>query len=288
MSNRTFQRLRSSATGNIVTMTALGALILLIVVALFAPLIAPYDPAAQDLTLRLKPPVWLDGSVPGRLLGTDELGRDIVSRLLYGSRVSLLVGVTATVLSGVIGTALGLAAGYLGGRTESIIMRLADIQLGIPSLLLALAIIAAFGSGFLRLILILGITGWVAYARVVRSEVLSLRTREFVLAATAVGVTRRRIAVRHLLPNVMASVATIGTVQVASVIIMEASLSYLGLGVPPNIPTWGGMLNEGQLHLASAWWIAVFAGLAIMITTISINVVGDLLRDVSDPKTYIP
>ncbi len=203
------------------------------------PIVAPHDPSTQDLTLRLRPPFWLDGAVPGMPLGTDELGRDVLSRLIYGARVSLLVGVAATILSGVIGTTAGLIAGQRGGRVGSVIMRLADVQLGIPSLLLALAVIAAFGSGFWRVIIILGVTGWVGYARIVRSEVLSLREREFVLAANAIGVTQTRIAVRHLLPNVMASIATIATLQVAAVIIAEASLSYLGLGVPPTIPTWG-------------------------------------------------
>lgn len=288
MNNPTWQRLRSAVFGNPVTLAAVVFLTLLVLAAILAPLIAPHDPAAQDLQARLAPPFWRDGSVDGMILGTDELGRDVFSRLLYGARVSLVIGVAATALSGLIGTAAGLLAGQRGGRTESVIMRLADIQLGIPSLLLALAVIAAFGTGFWRLIIILGVTGWVAYARVVRSEVLSLREREFVLAAHAIGVSQTRIAIKHLLPNVMASVATIGTLGIAATLIAEASLSYLGLGVPPDIPTWGLMLNEGQLHLTTAWWIAVFPGFAIMLTTISINVIGDVLRDVSDPKTFIP
>ncbi|HYH33078.1 MAG TPA: ABC transporter permease [Pseudonocardia sp.] len=287
MSSLVLGKVRSGVLGNVPTLCAVGVLVLLAVTAVFAPVLAPASPDAQDLLQRLRPPAWLPGSVPGSLLGTDELGRDVLSRLIYGTRVSLLVALAATVLSGVAGTALGLIAGYFGGKFDSLLMRLADVQLGIPSLLLALAIIAALGPGLWKLVVVLGLTGWVAYARVVRAEVLTLRTREFVVAAEAIGVRRPVIMMRHLLPNVVAPVATIATLQVATVIIVESSLSYLGLGVPPSTPTWGSTLAAGQLHLSTAWWIAVFPGLAIMVTTISINLVGDLLRDVSDPKTYL-
>lgn len=288
MNKSLLRRLRAGIGGNVITMGAIATLALIACLALLGPLVVPHDPDAQDLTLRLRPPVWSPDAVPGFLLGTDELGRDVLSRVIYGSRVSILVGLTATLVSGVLGTAAGLVAGYLGRTSDQVLMRLADVQLAIPALLLALAVIAALGPGLGRVILVLGVTGWVAYARVVRAEVLTLRSREFVSAAEAIGVGRFRIMFRHLLPNVSAPVATVATLQVASVIILEASLSYLGLGVPPSIPTWGGMLNEGQVHLGSAWWIAVFPGFAIMLTTLSINVVGDLLRDVSDPRTHIP
>jgi peptide/nickel transport system permease protein len=288
MSKSMTRRIRDGIGGNIITLVAVLVLVVIASLSLFAPLIAPHDPDAQNLMLRLKPPAWSPEAAPGFLLGTDELGRDILSRVIYGSRVSILVGVTATLLSGMLGSIVGLLAGYLGRGTDQVLMRLADIQLAIPSLLLALAIIAALGPGLGRVIVVLGITGWVTYARVVRAEVLTLRSREFVAAAEAIGVSRLKIMSRHLLPNVVPSIATVGTVQIAAVIILEASLSYLGLGVPPSIPTWGGMLREGQLHLANAWWIAALPGFAIMLTTLSINIVGDLLRDVSDPKTYIP
>ncbi|MBF8189933.1 ABC transporter permease [Nonomuraea sp. K274] len=265
---------------------AVGVIALVVFVGLFAPLIAPHDPNLQNLGLKLRPPFWMDGSEPGYLLGTDKLGRDVLSRIMYGTRVSLLVGLAATLLSGVVGAAVGVVAGYYRGWREQVFMRLADVQLAFPSILLALAIIAVLGPSLLFLILVLGLTGWVSYARVVRAEVLSLREREFVTAARAIGDSGPQIMVRHLVPNIVAPLATIGTLQVAAMIVAEASLSYLGLGVPPSVPTWGSMLADGQLYLRSAWWIAVFSGAAIMMTTLAINVTGDLLRDVADPKAY--
>ncbi|MEV5889456.1 ABC transporter permease [Nonomuraea fuscirosea] len=265
---------------------AVGVIALVVLVGVFAPLIAPHDPNLQNLELKLRPPFWMDGSEPGYLLGTDKLGRDVLSRVMYGTRVSLLVGLAATLLSGVVGAAVGVVSGYYRGWREQVFMRLADVQLAFPSILLALAIIAVLGPSLLFLILVLGLTGWVSYARVVRAEVLSLREREFVTAARAIGDTGPQIMVRHLLPNIVAPLATIGTLQVAAMIVAEASLSYLGLGVPPSVPTWGSMLADGQLYLRGAWWIAVFSGAAIMMTTLAINVTGDLLRDVADPKAY--
>jgi peptide/nickel transport system permease protein len=265
---------------------ALGVLALVVVVGVFAPLIAPHDPNAQHLELKLRPPFWDAGHQPGYLLGTDKLGRDVLSRIIYGTRISLLVGVAATLLSGVVGSAIGVISGYYRGWRDQVFMRLADIQLAFPTILLALAIIAVIGPSLWVLITVLGLTGWVNYARVVRAEVLSLRSREFVVAARAIGDSDRQIMVRHLLPNITAPLMTIGTLQVAAMIVAEASLSYLGLGVPPSIPTWGGMLADGQLYLRSAWWIAVFSGVAIMLTTLAINVTGDMLRDVADPKAY--
>ncbi|MEU8357705.1 ABC transporter permease [Nonomuraea sp. NPDC048882] len=265
---------------------AVGIIGLVVLVGIFAPLIAPHDPNLQNLQLKLRPPFWMDGSEPGYLLGTDKLGRDVLSRVMYGTRVSLLVGLAATLLSGVVGAAVGVVSGYYRGWREQVFMRLADVQLAFPSILLALAIIAVLGPSLLFLILVLGLTGWVSYARVVRAEVLSLREREFVTAARAIGDTGPQIMVRHLLPNIVAPLATIGTLQVAAMIVAEASLSYLGLGVPPSVPTWGSMLADGQLYLRGAWWIAVFSGAAIMMTTLAINVTGDLLRDVADPKAY--
>ncbi len=210
----------------------------------------------------------------------------MLSRVIYGTRISLLVGVAATVMSGVIGAVLGMLCGYYRGWVDMVFMRLADIQLSFPTILLALVIVAVLGPSLWFVILVLGATGWVSYARVIRAEVLSLRSREFVTAARAVGVSDLQIMWRHLRPNVFAPLMTIGTLQVASMIVAEASLSYLGLGVPPTIPTWGGMLADGQLYIRSAWWISVFSGLAIMLTTLSINITGDMLRDVADPKAY--
>ena len=265
---------------------ALAVLTLMVLVALLAPLIAPHDPGAQDLLVRLHPPAWAAGGDASHLLGTDQLGRDILSRLCYGARVSLLVGACAALLAGVVGAAIGLVAGFLGGWFDRILMRIADIQLAFPSILLALAIVGFLGSGLWYVVLVLGFTGWVSYARVIRSEVLSLRTREFVTEARAIGVTDLTIMRRHLLPNVMAPLATIGTLHVAAAIVAEASLSYLGLGVPKQTVTWGGMLADGQLYLGTSWWVAVFPGVALMLTALAVNITGDVLRDVADPKAY--
>ncbi|MFF8567246.1 ABC transporter permease [Streptomyces albidoflavus] len=271
---------------NRLAVLALAVLALLLLAALFAPLIAPYDPNTQDLLIRLRPPAWQDGGTGAHLLGTDQLGRDMLSRVIHGARVSLLVGAGAALLAGVIGTAVGLAAGYLGGWTDRTLMRLADVQLAFPSLLLALAVVGFLGSGLWLVVLVLGFTGWVSYARVVRSEVMSLRTRDFITEARAIGVTDVTIMRRHLLPNVMAPLATIGTLHVAAAIVAEASLSYLGLGVPKETVTWGAMLSDGQLYLGTSWWVAVFPGIALMLTSLAINITGDALRDVADPKAY--
>ncbi|WP_326834453.1 ABC transporter permease [Amycolatopsis rhabdoformis] len=265
---------------------AVTVLVLMVLIALCAPLIAPYDPSAQDLLVRLHPPAWESGGDASHLLGTDQLGRDILSRLFYGARISLLVGACAALLAGIVGAAIGLVAGFLGGWFDRVLMRLADIQLAFPPILLALAIVGFLGSGLWYVVLVLGFTGWVSYARVIRSEVLSLRTREFVTEARAIGVSDLAIMRRHLLPNVMAPLATIGTLHVAAAIVAEASLSYLGLGVPKQTVTWGGMLSDGQLYLGTSWWVAVFPGIALMITALAVNITGDVLRDVADPKAY--
>ncbi|MEW2506767.1 ABC transporter permease [Amycolatopsis sp. NPDC047767] len=265
---------------------AVTVLVLMVLGAVFAPLIAPYDPGTQDLLVRLHPPAWQAGGDASHLLGTDQLGRDILSRLCYGARISLLVGACAALLAGIVGAVIGLVAGFLGGWFDRILMRLADIQLAFPPILLALAIVGFLGSGLWYVVLVLGFTGWVSYARVIRSEVLSLRTREFVTEARAIGVTDLAIMRRHLLPNVMAPLATIGTLHVAAAIVAEASLSYLGLGVPKQTVTWGGMLSDGQLYLGTSWWVAVFPGIALMITALAVNITGDVLRDVADPKAY--
>ncbi|WP_405785030.1 ABC transporter permease [Streptomyces sp. NBC_01378] len=271
---------------NRLALAALVFLTVIIVCAVFAPLIAPADPNAQNLLGRLRPPAWQSGGSTAHLLGTDQLGPDLLSRIIYGTRVSLLVGAGAALLAGTIGTFAGLASGYFGGWTDRIVMRVADVQLAFPAILLALAVVGFVGSGLWYVILVLGITGWVSYARVVRSEVLSLRSRDFVTEAHAIGVGHLTIMRRHLLPNVMAPLATIGTLHIAAAVVAEASLSYLGLGVPKETVTWGGMLADGQLYLGTSWWIAVFPGLALMLTSLAINITGDALRDVADPKAY--
>jgi peptide/nickel transport system permease protein len=264
---------------------ALPALILLTLVvlcAVLAPVVAPDDPNAQDLLTRLSPPGWTDG----HLLGTDNLGRDVLSRLIYGARISLFVGLAVALISGTIGAVIGIVAGYRGGWADRVLMRLADVQLAFPSILLALAVVAFLGNGLWVVIIVLGVTNWVSYARVTRSSVLSLRERDFVLEARAIGVGPATIMRRHLLPNVFAPLITIAALNVASAIVVESALSFLGLGVPAEIPTWGSMLADGQLYLGTSWWIAVFPGLALMLTALSINITGDAIRDAVDPRAY--
>ena len=265
----------------------LGLLVVLLVVfgALFAPLLAPHDPTEQDLSKRLLPPSWQEGGETSFVLGCDPLGRDILSRIIYGARISLIVGLLAVLVRGTGGVLLGLLSGYYGGWIESLLMRLGDVQLALPFLVLALAIMSVLGPGLRNVIGVLGITGWIFYARVVRSEVLSLREREFVQAARLVGARNLRILVRHILPNVSASVIVIATLDIAQMIILEASLSYLGMGVQPPTPSWGGMVAAGRDYLSTQWWVSTFPGLAIFITVMAINLVGDWLRDVLDPTT---
>jgi peptide/nickel transport system permease protein len=255
-----------------------------VLVAVLAPWIAPHDPYDQDIERRLKPPAWNEGSVPGYSLGTDPLGHDILSRLIHGARISLTVAVLAVLVSGTLGVILGVVAGYFGGRIDNIIMRVAEVQMAFPLILLAIAVMFVLGSGLRNLILVIGITGWVTYGRVVRSEVLALKNREFVEAARALGNSPLAIMVRHVVPNVFSSVIVVATLEVARVIIMESALTFLGLGVDPRIPSWGGMLADGRQYLNVYWWVAVFPGLAIMFTVLGVNLVGDWLRDTLDPR----
>lgn len=264
---------------------ALPALIVLglvVLCAVLAPVLSPFDPNTQDLLTRLSPPEWTGG----HLLGTDNLGRDVLSRLIYGARISLFVGLAVALISGTIGAVVGIVAGYRGGWADRVLMRLADVQLAFPAILLALAVVAFVGNGLWVVIIVLGVTNWVSYARVARSSVLSLRERDYVLEARAIGVGPVTIMRRHLLPNVLASLITIAALNVASAIVVESALSFLGLGVPADIPTWGSMLADGQLYLGTSWWIAVFPGLALMLTALSINITGDAIRDAVDPRAY--
>ena len=261
-----------------------GILTLVVVIAVGAPLITHQSPAGLDIKNRLLPPVWAAGGSAEHVLGTDHLGRDLLSRLAYGARVSLLVGVSAVAVSGVVGVSLGLVAGYYGGLVDDVIMRLADFELAFPFILLAIAILAVLGPGLSKVILVLGLTGWAQYCRLTRAQVLGLRETEFVEAARTIGASTPRILVRHILPNAMAPVIVIASFSVAGVIIAEASLSFWGLGIPPSVPSWGGMLSEGRTYIERAWWLVTFPGLALMLTVLSINVLGDALRDTLDPR----
>ncbi|HSF05336.1 MAG TPA: ABC transporter permease [Methylomirabilota bacterium] len=267
-------------------LAVIGALIvgLVIMAAVAAPLLATSDPTDQDLTVVLKPPFWLeDGSVQ-HPLGTDHLGRDVYSRLVYGAQISLTISVLAALLGAVVGVAAGLVAGYHGGRLGAIIMRIVDLNLAFPLILLALAVVALLGANLKNLVIVMTITTWMIYARVVRGLTLALREREFVQAVRALGAHDARIIARHVLPNLTAPILVIWTLEVARVILMESALSFLGLGVPPPTPTWGRMLAEGRDYLTVAGWISIFPGIAIMVTVLGINFLGDGLRDLLDPQ----
>jgi peptide/nickel transport system permease protein len=264
----------------------LGALILVVVVstALAAPWIAPHDPATQSLLRRFTPPLWASGGNAAYPLGTDQVGRDILSRIIHGARVSLLVGVLAVIVSVLIGVTLGLVSGFVGGRIDTVLMTIVDITWSFPQLLLALAFVAALGPSLVTIILVLGFTGWERYARVVRAEVLALREKDFIEAARAMGIGSGRILVRHLLPNTFSSIVVLSTLQVAQAILAEAALSFLGVGSGRTYPTWGQMIALGRDFISVAWWLATFPGLAILLTVLAINLVGDRLRDALDPR----
>ncbi len=265
------------------------ALFLLIVItfcAVFGPQISPKDPNRQNLILRLQAPFVQNAEGQAEfLLGTDGLGRDILSRLIYGARVSLLVGVSSVVLGGLVGVVLGMIGGYFGGRLDDFIGRLADIQLAFPFILLATMVLVVLGPGVLNLVLVLGIGQWVTYARIARGETIAQRNKEYVEAARSIGLRDWQIITSCILPNILAPLIVIASFNVASVILSEASLSFLGLGVPPDVPTWGAMLAESRDQLlAGKWWLAVLPGVAIMLTVLSLNILGDWMRDFLDPR----
>ena len=250
----------------------------IVVAAALAEALSPYGPNEQDITQRLQAPGLT------HLLGTDEVGRDILSRLIFGARISLLVGVIAVGVSCPVGVLVGLVAGYAGRRTDDVLMRITDIQLAVPTILLAIAVVAVLGPGLWNVILTLSVTGWTLYARLTRGEALTIKSRDFVQAARATGAGDVRIMVRHVLPNVLSPVIVVAVFAVANMIILEATLSFLGLGVEPRVVTWGRMLNGGRLYLSTAWWLTAFPGLAIFVTVLAVNLLGDHLRDWLDPR----
>ncbi len=266
--------------------TAVGAAIVALVAlcAVFAPWLAPHDPNAQQLAITAKPPAWLAGGDRAYLLGTDNLGRDIFSRMLWGARIASIVGLCVVAIGGTIGVTCGLVAGYFGGPLDAAISRFADMQLAFPLVLLAIAIVGVVGPGLWTIVATLGVTSWVQYVRVIRAETLALRERDFVAAAVATGVSPLRIVLRHILPNVASSLSVLATFEVARAIILESALSFLGLGVPANVPSWGGMLADGRQYLDTAWWLGLFPGLAISLAVLGVNLFGDGLRDALDPR----
>lgn len=262
-----------------------GAIIVigLVTVASIAPQVAPHEPNAQALYKALRPPFWHENGSVEFLLGSDQYGRDILSRIIYGARVTLVAAISAALLAALVGTVLGLIAGYAGGRIDMLVMRLVDVQLGFPLILLALTIVAVLGANLTNLIVAMAVTGWMVYTRVVRAAVLSLKEQEFIEAARSIGATDARIILVHILPNVFSHVLVILTLEIARMALMEASLSYLGLGVPPPTPSWGRMLSESREYMVIAYWIVLFPGLAIMLAVLGVNFLGDGLRDALDP-----
>jgi peptide/nickel transport system permease protein len=259
-------------------------ILLLLICSVFSPWIAPHDPTAQSLSNALKAPAWQSGGSWSYVLGTDALGRDVLSRTVYGSRISVIVGFAAVFVAAFIGTLLGMIAGYFGGWVDAVIMRFTDIMLSLPYILIAIAIIGAIGPGLFNIILVLGATQWVGYTRIVRFESMRLSTAEFVDMATISGSSRFRNLFVHILPNVLNSAVVLATLDVGKMIIFEAALSFLGLGVQPPTVTWGGLLADGRSFLSMGWWIATFPGAAIVLTVLAGNLIGDWLRDELDPR----
>ena len=264
-----------------------GALVVafFLVTAVLSPILAPYDPVAMDLRSALQPPLdaLTNGEAP-HVFGTDQLGRDILSRVIAGSRVTLSVAAAAVIIGGLLGVTLGLVSGYFGGWPERLIMRAADVQMSIPLMLFAMLVVSVLGTSYVNLVAVLALTGWTRFARVVRGEVLSLREREFVLASRAGGAGALRIILRHILPNVATAIIIIGTLEFARVVILESALSFLGMGVPPPAASWGRMLAEGRGYIGQAWWLSFFPGVTIALVVLGMNMLGDWLRDYFDPR----
>lgn len=254
-------------------------IVLLIVISIFGNVIAPHDPLYAEFSKKLLPPLS-----EGHLLGTDQLGRDILSRLILGARVSVIIGVVTVLIAGVFGSIVGIISGYFGGWIDAVLMRIVDVQLSFPFILLVLVINAVIGTGLRNIIISLAIGGWVVFARVIRSEVLALREKEFITACIATGVSRVEILIKHIVPNLFTPLIILCSLQVASFIIAEASVSFLGFGVQPPTPAWGNMLSEGRDYIFTSWWLITFPGIAIVLTALGVNFFGDWLRDTLDPE----
>ncbi len=259
-------------------------LFLLVIPAIFAPWVAPHDAFMGNLSNRLIPPVWQDGGTAEHILGTDKLGRDMLSRIIYGARISLAVSMIAIFVGGIIGTVLGLISGYFGGRTDAVIMRLVDISLALPTILLALVLVAAVGPSFGTVVIVLIVLLWARYARLVRGETLAIKELDFIARARVAGASHTRIMMRYIFPNVVNSLIVLATLQVGYVILLESALSFRGAGLPRAEPAWGVMVSDGRELIVTAWWVSMFPGLAIMLTVLALNLLGDWMRDHLDPK----
>lgn len=272
-----YRKNRAAVIGLILTVSFL-------VMAIFAPFIAPRDPNIGKLTERLSPPFWMKGGSTRHLLGTDALGRDILSRAIYGSRISILIGIVVVSVASITGVIIGLVSGYFGGKTDAIIQRIVDMLLAFPYLIFALAIMSVLGPGLKNIVLALVYKEWVTPCRVIRGDTLVAKEENYVEAARAMGASNRHILIRSLLPNVMASVIVVASLRIGWVVLMEASLSFLGLGVQPPTATWGGMVAGGRDYIFQAWWITTFPGIAILLLVMGVNLMGEGLRDAFDPK----
>jgi peptide/nickel transport system permease protein len=272
------------ARGRRVPVVSIGIITLFVLVAVLAPLLSPADPYEQSLRLRFRPPVWEERGSWAHPLGTDRLGRDQLARIVWGSRVSLAVGALAVLLAGAVGAAVGLVAGYYGGRVDATLMRITDATLSFPVILLALILAVTVGPSFTNVVTAIAVILWARYARVIRGQVLTLMTLDFIAQARIAGASAWRIITRHLLPNTLNTLVVLVTLQVGYVIIVEASLSFLGAGIPPPTPAWGSMIAEGRDFVTSAWWVSFFPGLAILLVVLAFNLLGDWLRDTLDPK----
>jgi peptide/nickel transport system permease protein len=259
-------------------------MLLMVIPALFATQIAPYDPLKGSLAKRLRPPVWQEGGSMDHVLGTDKLGRDILSRMIHGARVSVAVSLVAIFVGGIVGTGLGIMSGYFGGRVDAVLMRLVDISLSLPTILLALVLVAAVGPSFGTVLTVLVVLLWARYARLVRGETLGIKQRDFIARARVAGASHTRIMARYIFPNVINSLIVLATLQVGYVILLESGLSFLGAGLPRPTPAWGLMVADGRELIVTAWWVSMFPGLAIMLTVLALNLLGDWLRDHFDPK----
>jgi peptide/nickel transport system permease protein len=259
-------------------------LLAFVILAIFADAIAPHNPYETSLRTRFRPPVWEDGGSWGYLLGTDHLGRDVLTRVIYGARVSLAAGVLTVSLAGFIGAAIGLLSGFYGGRMDAVLMRAADSTLAFPIILFALILAVTMGPSFINVITAIAVVLWARYARVIRGEVLSLKERDFIAQARITGCSGLRIIAVHLFPNTLNTLTVLLTLQIGYVILVEASLSFLGAGIPPPTPAWGSMVSEGRDYITRAWWVSFFPGMAIMLIVLSLNLLGDWVRDTFDPK----
>ena len=273
-----------AARGRRLPVVSLGIITIFVLMAILAPLLSPGDPGEQSLRNRFKPPVWMEGGSSRHLLGTDRLGRDMLSRIVWGSRVSLTAGVVTVLLASAFGAAVGLVAGYHGGTVDAVLMRVTDATMSFPVILLALILAVTVGPSFTNVVVAIAVILWARYARVIRGQVLTLMGLDFIAQARIAGAGAWRIITRHLFPNTLNTLVVLVTLQIGYVIIVEASLSFLGAGIPPPTPAWGSMISEGREFVTSAWWVSSLPGLAILLVVLAFNLLGDWLRDTLDPK----